>query len=511
MCTTAYAAISAAATTVDVGKATGWAAGDEIAFSGVASANIESRIIQSISVGGGTGGCDRITLTVGVTYSHPINSIVTKISRDCVFIGSSNDTIRSNAAYIYILAGNTNRTVRTENMEIRYIGAADTSGLYAGFINRNYCSSPITNIHLNCVNRYSYKSSINGFWGQYSYYYQVQKNQVSYDVQYACGTYSSGGYNYNSGCIILKSYVALMNYGQYGVAMNYNIVEGCTGYGLYNIYGPYGYMTDTYSGERVAEMVYNKFNYVVTSIYTYCVHGYGYGISDLEITNVITRLAYNELYSSGAVFHNVITDTSWTSLANENTQSYIAGHSIGCIAGIIVFNNKDYIKGNKIIQCRYGYAESDYINKVSQKYSLKFTPKSNAVASVSGLFAIIRGEYGAKIRVSGYAMKNATFNGTGPFIRLCSEKNTEFARVNSVQTNTWERLSLEYTCTDQRTIIVQFGGYGSAGNFWLDLPVINVNGCALSLGMFSDLWIQDYSDPYSSSSGIRLSNNVRIQ
>lgn len=511
MCTTAYAAISASATTVDVGKATGWAAGDEIAFAGTTYTNTEHRIIQSISVGGGTGGCDRITLTVGVTYSHPLGSIVTKVNRDCVFIGTSDNTIRSNAAYIYIIAGNTTRTVRTENMEIRYIGSADTSALYCGFINRNYCSSPYSNIHLNCVNRYSYKSSINGFWGMYSYYYMVQKHQVSYDVQYGCGIYSSGYYCYYNGCICLKTNVAIMSYGYYGVSINYNVVEGCSGYGLYTLYGTYGYITDPYSGERASETVYNKLNYVASSLISYVNNTFGFQVSDIEITNVTTRLILMDTFHTGATYHNVLTDSSWSALNNDNTSAYVGASSFSMIANIVIFNNKDYIRGNKQIHYRYAYADTDTINKISRKGSLKVTPRNNSITYTTGLYAIIRGEYGAKIRVSGYVMKNSAFNGTGPFIRFCTEKNTVVARVDSTQTNTWERLVLEYTFTDQRNILVQLGGYGSAGNFWIDLPTINAGGCTMALGMFNDLWLQDTSDLLSTSSGIRLSNNVRIQ
>lgn len=489
---TLIAEASAGNNYIDVSSAGGWSNNDELAIGGCWYTYVENKIIQSISVGGGIGGSDRIIFTTNLTYNHYIEGLVVKLNRDCVFIGSATGVTASNNAYIYIIYGQNARTISVENMDMQYVGNTG-SALYGGFINRNYYGVTSDKI-LNCSIRHAYKSGNNGMMCSYSGYYHVYKNNVAFDSQNGIGTYSSSYYCYLTGNIIMKvNSVSMVFRSYYTEEAGYNLLEGNAGWGLYFIDLLIGYPDVKYNGLRnVARgWKYWYLNYCYSAILLYNNHMDNLFLSKFLVrNNYYVRFTYLDAYQSGSYLDKVMTDGSWeTANSTDSASAYNRSDSYSFMSQVVLLTNYNFIPGEFVLRYYYGWCKPDRSVKISSKFSFIFTPKSNSVSSFIGFFAVIKAEVGKTIRVRAMVRKSSSFNGTGPIIILRDLNFDSIIQSSiSVGADAWEQISVEHTIVKDENIHVFLGGYGSIGNFWIDLPQIDSDGCVLITKHFENFW-----------------------
>jgi hypothetical protein len=501
LCTTVVSAQSGN-NYIDVGSSGGWFVDDEIAIGGSTYANSENKKIQSISVGGGTGGSDRLTLTANLTANHDAGGIVVKINRDCVFHGNTSDTLSATSGYIYVLANSANRTFRFENFEMRYYGNNASSYYYGLNLRNTYDRSVIL---LNMVGRHAHKSSDLGSIRGYSYYYYVMLNNVVYDTQSGLGLYSSGDNSYYSGNITIKvNSIGYWNYNYSNIAWDYNIGES-SGYLMYTIYNGYNYFNTIISGKPATRNWYIRANYISTVFYGYTNENRCYHINKVNINNLILRFITIDMLKSGiSVFKNVNFESGSLFIGVESLDIH-KGNTYNLLNQITILDNYKFIPHNRMIRYQFGYAEMDYNIRKLGTYSWKFTPKNNTYYYMCGFFAMINGIKGRTIKVGGYLRKDTTTNATVR-IDFYDDLNNLLTSSTLTTTNTWEWKSATYTIPNDMIIIVKIGGYGSTGNFWVSHPTIYTDDCIYDADTLSSFWIK--GDP--ESTGIRLFNGIKM-
>lgn len=488
---------------IDVGSAGGWTVNDVIALGGVIYSQRESKIIQSISTGGGSNGSDRITFTTNLTYSHTENGIATKLNRDCVFHGYSSDTIANVCGYIYILAHSANRTFRFENFEMRYYGS-NASTVTNGLCIRNSYNRSV--ILLNVVGRHAAKTSYNGFIGSYSYYYDTFLNNVIYDTNYGFGSYSASAYKYNSGNIMLGiNTTAYWGYnGQYN-AIDYNIFESVNTNGLTLYSLGYTYFNVTMNNKPANRYWYNRFNYVGSPLYINNNNNSGMDISKLSINNPTIRMVYNDTSANGMVILDKLSIESATIFIGQEANNASRSNTYGALSQLTIFNNYNFVQGNIMLRYCWGYAEMDENIKKNNKYSWKFTPKSNNTNYFVGFFAYVLGLPNRTLKIGSFLRKDTTTNAT-VLIDVYDDLWNLLASDTITTTNIWEWKNIEYTFPNNKIAFVRVGGYGSTGNFWVSTPTIYSDGCLIHAEIFNNFWIK--GDP--TATGVRLSNGVKI-
>jgi len=489
---------------IDVNSSGGWSINDEIAIGGSTYANSENKTITNISIGGGANGSDRLTLNSNLDASHDVDGIVVKINRDCIFQGTATNVISATSGYIYIIAGATNRTFRFENFEMRYYGS-NASELYAGLTLRTYYNRSA--ILLNMVGRHAYKGNNVGSMWNYSYSYNVFINNVVYDTQSGIGTYSSGGQNsHYSGNIAMKvNSISFWNYSSsIYAAWDYNIVESCNGYGMYNVYPGYILFGTLYNGKIATRNWYMRINYCVTANYDYmCFHS-RLEMKKWNIKNT-SRINYREGISTGASILqkiNLETGNPWNI---QMSTDYNRSDTYMLLNQITLYDDFNFIRGNKLLSYTFGYGEMDENIKKNSKYSWKFTPNNNAYQRTIGFFAVIVGQKGKTIKVGGFLRKTTTTNATVR-IDMYNDKNVLLTSSTLTSTNTWEWKTASYTITEDSIIIAKIGGYGSTSNFWVSHPTLYADGCLAHTDILSNFWI--IGDP--TATGIRLSNGIKM-
>lgn len=473
---------------VDVGCAGGYKVDDELGVGGAIEGECEEKIIQSISPGGGSGGSDRIVFTTNLSYNHTIGGLVVKLNRDCVFIGSATDSISTTNAYIYAILTNVSRTINLRNFEMRYVGSGDTN-VYSGCVLRSSSTGNSDKIVVSCVLRHTDKSGYNGLFGSYYCNYINMKNCVTFDTYYAFGTYSLGRFGYYTGCIAMSA--ELTGYvcdGTEGEGFFYNFAEGCyQGVSIYEM----PYQTST-SPEYLAGFRYIRCNHVSQPFFFDDTGVGSMAVFRGSVNNCpACRITYMNTYAStGIVLHDIFSDDIWRtqavlagSVSNFDNTSWLYMQQIG------ICNNYQGIRGHKVIFYYYGFGETDEIVKFSSRNSWKFTPLRNHIDSLIGFYAICQGNIGEKISIRGYARKSSDFSGTGPGIYIKDALfNILASDVLSSASDTWGELKVEYTFTSNDRVLIWFGGYGAAGNFWVDSPQLNISNCYISTQVFENIW-----------------------
>ena len=493
LCATIISAI-AGDNYIDVGCAGGWASDDVLSIGGSSYAKCERRTIQSISLGGGVGGSDRIVLTSTLSYSHDKDGLVVKLNRDCRFIGTTDDTVRSNAAYIYFLATSTStsRAFRLINFEMKTVGNAASSAYYSGFVYRG--SGTVGAVLIGCSIYNSHASSTNGLFGGYTGYYMTIKNCTSYLTHYGIGFYSSAEYTYATGNISIKSGSrGFLTYPLYADQWEYNFVEGAAGYGFYSDSESICSKAMKYNGRASNKYKYLYLNYVVSPIVQATNQAQGSYLSRVFVKNApTTRIIWSsETKQNGTLVNGLMTDETWkTGTPVTNSSLYVSPDSMGVLQGVTLFTNYQFISTKKLMTFYYGYAETDEIIKMTGN-SWKFTPLRNDVDSIIGFFALIHGIRNKVITIKGWARRTDTFDGTGPFILFRDDDFVTRATYSMPDiSNVWQPMSFSYTIPSDGLYVVYFGGYGSAGNFWLQTPQLWSDGCDVVTAVQENIWLK---------------------
>lgn len=504
LCATVVSAV-AGNNYIDVSSSGGWSVNDILAIGGCTYAQRGEEIIQSISVGGGINGSDRIYLAANLTYSHAAGGIVVKVNRDCVFHGYSNDTIAAASGYIYILSNSANRTFRFENFEMRYYGNTG-SVYYAGLQIRNSYNRSV--VLLNVSGRHSYKGEYNGFIGSTSYYYTTMLNNVVSDTQYGLGCYSSEAYAYRSGNIVLG--IGSVGYwmhdnGPY-ISWNYNSAESCNSIAFHYIYPAYTYFSSLYNSKPASRLWYSRCNYAAYSIYFSSDNNSGFNIDKFNILNPQGRILYKDWFSENTKILKNFNLESGDYFSSQEGSDAVRSDTYKLLGQTSILDNYNFIKGNRSLRYLNGYANMDENIRANNKYSWIMTPKNNAIQYTIGFFAIISGLKGKIIKVGAYLRKDTTTNAT-VFVNMIDDRNNTLASSSISSTNTWEWQTISYTIPNDQIIIIRVGGYGSIGNFWISNPTIYTDDCITNMGALSNFWIK--GDPIAT--GIRLTNGVQIR
>jgi hypothetical protein len=466
---------------IDVSSAGGWSNGNTIAIGGAVYTSREAKVIDSISVGGGSGGSDRINFASNLSATHTAGGLVVKLNRDCVFHGNTSDSTTGSTGYITVATGTNVRTIKLENMEARYTGSG-TSHVGIGIAST---ATSGTKTVLNCVHRHSLTSyGQSGITGGYV----VFKNFVSYEVARAIGNTGNGVNNYMTGNIVIGNVTS-----PYGFAiasytnnlMEYNFVDSGRDL-IYIQYDTYGNFGTTYSGKRAWGINYFIGNYVNGPYFGY---SYTLGLNKIKLLNNQARPYYIEGTAANAtpILRNFYYDTLvYTSSAFYATFSNLCYH---ILYGKGILENYNLIKGNHRLIYSRGYGEMDEGIKKSSKYSWKFTSNYANDNAREGFFAIIYGKKNAVINIGGWTRYNSSYNGTRDFLRLTDDFNNTLASDSAIAAvDTWDYLKVTYTCTDDRMLYVTFGEDFSAGNMWIDQPQIDVGGCVWEAGVFHNFW-----------------------
>jgi len=471
---------------IDVGSAGGWKAGDVLGIGGVSYASATIRTISSIATGSGVGGSDRINLTSNLSATHKKDGLIVKINRDCVFAGKSTDSRGDGyCGFFYTDTGTTagRHKISIENFQMKYIGEGriDARG---GF----YSRKSYTKI-LNCSVQDGVLSTW-GLMGTMNSSYNVQKNNVAYYSGKGSGISYTGGYSYYTGNIALRCryYPLAANNSGRGDQWEYNFIEGSESYGFYWINnGESSYSTDVYSNRNAIKYRYFHMNFVPTPFYAYNYLSNGCIIERALIKNSShKRICYNETNNNGGtILRKIITDESWkTATTANNSHAIFGSNTFALLEQITLLTEYNYIPDQQVMFFYYGYAITDETIKLSKKHSWKFFPLRNDADSIIGFFALCQGIVGKTIRIKTFVKKDSTFNGTGPFILIRNEEFAEMA-ITTIEDvdDIWQQLDLEYTFESDGLYVVYIGGYGSAGNFWIDSPEINGDGFQLITGI----------------------------
>jgi hypothetical protein len=471
---------------IDVSSAGGWSNGDTIAIGGAVYTSREAKIIDSISVGGGSGGSDRINFASNLSATHTVAGLVVKLNRDCIFHGNTSDSQTGCTGYISIPTGTNVRTVNIQNLETRYTGLTtnNVTLINAG----NWAGGK--NIILNVCCRLSIATY--GYLGVQGAY-NVLKNCVTYNIgrgiyltgnatnEYVSGNISLAADYTNGGGFYLNGYS--------NDSVVYNFSEMAAGYGFLQYYSNYSILGAAYSGKPALEVKYIRINYCVSGVF----FGYNFesgsgSINKIKLSNVSSKTAYLESLGKYPIMRNFYGDTSTSKpivAANFGHPMFYTSTQHLCYA-VGLLENYNLIKGNHILLYMRGYGEKDESIKKSPNYSWKFTSESSNINFMLGFFAVISGRKGAVINVGGWARQSGTVN--GPYLEIRDDLNTALALDEATGAD-WEYLKVTYTCTDDRYLYIRLGGYFTTGaNMWLDQPQIDPGGCIWEAGVMHNFW-----------------------
>ena len=497
LATILVAAATAGNNYVDVASSGGWAQNAVLAVGGAVRANIETKTIQSISVGGGANGSDRITFTGNLSNNHALGGLLVRVDRDCVIHGNTSDSGVSNAGYMFADYGNAaGRIFRLENVEFRYAGS-NASVYYSGMGSRQYTS---TSVYLNVCSRHAYKTSYNGMvCGTMDSYYYCTLNCVAYDTQQGIGCY--GGYD----SVICNGIAIAVNDAGYRLTCydeqwaTHNYSEGC-GYGhVFAIGGWYRAATTGYAMNTAKHLISN---YDGNGGF-YLSNNTPFGVVDhISVKNCASvRTTYREwtLSQGGAHVSNIQSDQQQ---GNWETHDFIRSVSSSPISQIAVYDCVDFIPQKKQIRYTHGYAVTDETITITERPSWKFSTYYNSGSYRIGFFAEIWGLKGSKINIGAWLRKNAAQNGDiTPLLRTWTSANvtldsTAMSNVN----DTWQWKTLTSTLPADGLYYAAIYCCGNAGNFWISNPMIDAPGCRIFTGMLESEWIR--ANP--TTAGIRI-------
>lgn len=506
LCGTLTSNIVATNTTFDVSSAHGWAADDEVGIAGCAYANVEQRIIQSISTGGGINGSDRVTVSAAFTKNHTFGGLVVKLNRDCIFQGTSSNTTVTNAGYVYALASSGARTCVIENCEFRYVGSTDST-YYWGVMIRKSGTTSNTYV-LNCSSRNSYLSGSLGAIGAYDgYMYWSLVNAVFCNTSRGA-TNQSNYYAAVMNCIAIGvNSIPIYSYGLYGSECSYNYAHAGGIWGLYLTGSGQGAMAVS-SMAPTAIISYNDIDSCAYSLFMASSFDSGISTNNNKFTNTIGRFRWNSYQneSGNVVLSSYIDDVSLAKTTSES-DGWWPTDGANPLPNITVFPNINNIPGYDMIRFRYGRAVRD-INHPSIVFrggtAWQFTAANNTSAECIGFFAPGMLCQGDTLKMSAWVRKNSTLTGTRPGIYFVSLSNTVLASTQMTTANdTWELLTLSYTATDDVRLVARISAYSSVGNFWIADPSIDYPMTSFFfLGILNRYWRLTTD---SSNAGIRLS------
>jgi hypothetical protein len=470
---------------MDVVSSSGWANNDIIAIEGNSYNTCEEMTISSISVGGGSGGSDRLNFGSNLAQNHDAGNLVVKVNRDVIIHGTTADSISSTSGSIYCVSGAAaNRQVWMKNVELRYVGST-ASQTQCSFYDR------LTNLpasgHLvqGCSIRHGYKSGQIGSFLTYGAYYHVFRNNINYDTMY--GHYCETGY-------YIASYANIFigngsTYGHYfaayaGCFAEYLIVT-CTQYNTLLRYG-FSYGT-TYISRFRYWISNNSLSYGMYFDY----QRFGLPLQKIKITNPSRCVSYFGAVAgdgSGMLLQNAVLPTALTNASYSN--SAIPGNASSPHGQVVMISGRNFIPESKAMIFYFGYAEIDETILMRGRPTWKFTPQRNNADTPIGFYVIVLGQKGRTIKIGAWVRKNSTFNGTRPYVEV--RHNWDFSQLAVDQmadvNDTWEYVTTSYTFLDDIPVTVYVSAYASTGNFWISEPMIDSSVCQVFFNNQQSEW-----------------------